>query len=106
VPPADPGTGARGGHDNRAVNPYRSNRGPDLTLADILARPDRRDLDWDRNPGWPAGVGWAHIARAARGPSPRHARDGGRRVPGAALVWTGLGLLATAVFMLVAELLR
>jgi hypothetical protein len=102
TPPADPATRARGVH----INPYRSNRGPDLTLADILARPGRRDLDWDRNPGWPAGLGWAYITRAARGPSPRHARGGGWQMPGPALVWTGLGLLATAVLILVAELLR
>jgi hypothetical protein len=104
--PGDPLNRARSPHNNRFVNPYRSNRGPDLTLADILARPGRRDLDWDRNTGWPASLGWSYIARAARGPSPRHARGGGWQVPGPALVWTGLGMLATAVIMLVAELLR
>lgn len=101
---ADPGPGPSAHHSGRvSVNPWRSNRGPDLTLADVLARPGRRDLDWDRNPGWPDGVGWAQIAR---GTSPRHARGGGWRLPGPALVWTGVGLLAAAVLMLVAALVR
>jgi hypothetical protein len=88
------------------VNPWRSNRGPDLTLADVLARSGRRDLDWNRNPGWPAAIGWSHIAWAARGRSPRHARAAGWRVPGRAVAWTGVGMLAAAVLMLVADLLR
>jgi hypothetical protein len=94
--------------DHAVVNPWRSNRGPDLTPADILSRPGRRDLSWDHNPGWPAGIGWAYIARAARGPSPRHARGDARRwrVPGHVLVWAGLALLATALITLVADLLR
>jgi hypothetical protein len=87
------------------VNPWRSNRGPDLTLADVLARPGRRDLDWNRNPGWPAGLGWAHIAGAGRGRSPRHARTR-RLIRPAAVLWTGIGLLATAALMLLATALR
>jgi hypothetical protein len=104
-PPGDavhsPAEGARA-----SVNPWRTNRGPDLTLADIVGRPGRRDLDWNRNPGWPAGIGWSHIAQAARGRSPRHARAGGWRLPGHAIAWTGVGMLAAAILMLVADLLR
>ena len=93
-------------HGGRAtVNPWRSNRGPDLTLADVLARPGRRDLDWNRNPGWPAGIGWAYIAGAGRGRSPRHARAR-RLIRPVAILWTGIGLLATAALMLLATVLR
>jgi hypothetical protein len=94
-----PAEGARG-----PVNPWRSNRGPDLTLADVLAGPGRRNLDWNRNPGWPAGIGWSQIARAARGRSPRHARTDGWWLPNPALVWTGIGFFAAAVLILVADL--
>jgi hypothetical protein len=104
--PASPGDSAGRG----TVNPWRSNRGPDLTLADILARPGRHDPDWNRNPGWPGAVGWAHIAHAAGGRPPRHARAGRRwirwRARGRAAAWTGITVLATAAVMLVAELLR
>jgi hypothetical protein len=107
----DAGRSGPGGSGGRGVvNPWRSNRGPDLTLADILARPGRHDPDWNRNPGWPAGVGWAHIAHTARGRSPRHARARRRlirwRARRRAAAWTGIAVLATAAVMLVAELLR
>jgi hypothetical protein len=110
VPPylADPGTDGTAGvgraGDGAAAggNPWRGNRGPDLTLADILGGPTRRDLDWNRNPGWPAGIGWAHVARAAGRPrTPRHARAARPQV----LLFTGLGLLAAAAIMLIAGLL-
>lgn len=87
------------------VNPWRSNRGPDLTLGDVLARPGRRDLDWNNNPGWPAGIGWAHIAAAARGRSPRHARVR-RTIQPLAVLCTGIALVATAAAMLIVSVLR
>ena len=43
--------------------------------------------------------------RAARGRSPRHAKVGGWQIPGPALVWAGLGIVAAAMLMLVADLL-
>ena len=66
----------------------------------------RHDVDWDRNPGWPPALGWASIAQAARGRAPRHARGRGWRMSARAAVWTGVGMVAAAVLMLVAELLR
>jgi hypothetical protein len=104
--PAEADAHAPAGSARGYVNPWRNNRGPELTLADVVGRPYRRDLDWNRNPGWPAGIGWSHIARVARGRSPRHARADGWRVSGHAVAWTGVGMLAAAILMLVADLLR
>lgn len=64
----------------------------DLTLADLTSH--RRDLAWNDNPGWPAGLDWTTIARAARSHSPRHAR---RRVSHTALTWTGAGFIAAVL---------
>jgi len=85
-------------HPGVAVPGYLSD--PPHAAADTAA------LDWDRNPGWPAAIGWSHIAQAAQGRSPRHARGGGWQMPGRAVAWTGVGMLAAAVLMLVANLLR
>jgi hypothetical protein len=75
----------------------------DLTLADLTSR---RHLAWNDNPGWPAGLDWTTIARAARGHSPRHAR---RRVTHPVLTWTGVGFIAavllTVIVATVSELL-
>ena len=87
------------------ARPWRANRGPDLTLADLLARPGPRNLDWNRNPGWPPEIGWTHIARTARGRSPRHARTArGWRLPRHAARWIGIGLVAVGVLLLIATL--
>ena len=104
-PPAVPGP----------ARPWRANRGPDLppgptsrsdlTLAVVLAHPGPRNLDWNRNPWWPPGIGWTHIAGAARGRSPRHARAARAcRLPRRAARWIGIGLIATGVLLLIATL--
>jgi hypothetical protein len=68
----------------------------DLTLADLTT--GRRDLAWDRNPGWPVDVDWTTIARVARGHSPRHARRRLPALPARAFTWTGAGVI-TAVLL-------
>ncbi|GAA1030133.1 hypothetical protein GCM10009557_21090 [Virgisporangium ochraceum] len=68
----------------------------DLTLADLTSQ--RRDLAWNDNPGWPVGLDWTTIARAARGHSPRHARRRLGPLPRRVFTWTSAGVL-TAILL-------